>query len=355
MKIRMFVAGLSALMIMGGNAWAAPFSTLYTFGDSLSDAGDSPFAVMSLNKTLGGVCDPFHPCPPYDGGRISNGPVASERLAVALFGDGKVTTGNFRSYAIAGATTGIGNSGDGGHTTSSGTFGLPGMRNELNSYLGNLNGAQADPNALYMVWGGANDFLTTDSPTAAAQNVAGYVSELAAAGARHFLVPNLPDLGATPSSIDNGPVFQAAAKDFSLTFNSVLDAQLNNLDTQFPSADIFRFDTFSFVNAVIQDPAGHGLTDATHSCLGGVGGLIPCSDAGQHLFWDSFHPTTQAHLLLAGAFATFVPEPDVFAMLAAGLFLLGAASAGRRRMESKHARPDVAYGSGSLTPVGIHK
>ena len=107
MKIRVLIAGLSALMIMGGNAWAAPFSALYTFGDSLSDAGDSPFAVMSLNNTLGGVCDPTHPCPPYDGGRISNGPVASERLAAALFGDGNVTTSNFRSYAVADATTGI--------------------------------------------------------------------------------------------------------------------------------------------------------------------------------------------------------------------------------------------------------
>lgn len=332
MKIRMCIAGLSALMIMGGNAWAASFSALYTFGDSLSDVGDSPFAVRSLNKTLGGICDPAHPCPPYDGGRISNGPVASERLAVALFGDGKVTTDNFRSYAIAGATSGIGNYGDGGHATSTGIFGLPGMRDEVSGYLGNLNGAQADPNALYMVWGGANDFLATDSPTVAAQNVAGYVSELAAAGARHFFVPNLPDLGATPSSIDNGPAFQAAARDFSLTFNSALDAQLNHLDGQFPPADIFRFDTFSFVNSIIQDPAGHGLTDVTHSCLGGIGGLIPCSDAGQHLFWDDFHPTTQADLLLAAAFATAVPEPEIFAMLVAGLFILGLASARRRQV-----------------------
>jgi phospholipase/lecithinase/hemolysin len=342
MKVRMFVAGLSALMIMGGNAWAAPFSTLYTFGDSLSDAGNSPFAVKSLIKTLGGVCDPFPPCFPYDGGRLSNGPVASELLAVALFGDGNVTTDNFRSYAIAGATTGVGNSGDSGHATSTGTLGLPGMRNEFNSYLGHLPTGNADPNALYMIWGGANDFLTTDSPTRAAQNIAGYVGELATAGARHFLIPNLPDIGATPKSISNGPTFQTAARDFSLTFNSELNAQLNNLDTQFPSADIFRFDTFSFVNGVIADPAGHGLTDATHPCLGGIGGLMPCSDAGQHLFWDDFHPTTQAHLLLAGAFAAAVPEPEIYAMFAAGLFVLGAVNARRRRLENKYARPSIA-------------
>jgi phospholipase/lecithinase/hemolysin len=353
MKVRMLIAGLSALMVIGGNAWAAPFSALYTFGDSLSDAGDSPFAVMSLNNTLGGICDPTHPCPPYDGGRISNGPVASERLAVALFGDGNVTTSNFRSYAVAGATTGIGNAGDGGSVTSSGTFGLPGMRNELNSYLGHLNGGQADPNALYMVWGGANDFLATDSPITSARNVAGYVNELAAAGARHFLVPNLGDLGATPLSIENGPAFQASATNFSVTFNSELNAQLNNLDAQFPSADIFRFDTFSFVNGVIADPAGHPdaegnrLTDVTHSCLGSLDCFNPIPIFGhdhsnEYLFWDDLHPTTQAHLLLAGAFAAAVPEPEIYAMFAAGLFVLGAANARRRRLENKNARLNIA-------------
>ncbi|MBN9126864.1 MAG: PEP-CTERM sorting domain-containing protein, partial [Nitrosospira sp.] len=59
---------------------------------------------------------------------------------------------------------------------------------------------------------------------------------------------------------------------------------------------------------------------------------IPCSDAGQHLFWDDFHPTTQADLLLAAAFATAVPEPEIFAMLVAGLFILGLASARRRQV-----------------------
>ncbi|HEU4855203.1 MAG TPA: SGNH/GDSL hydrolase family protein, partial [Nitrosospira sp.] len=193
MRIRITItfAALSVLLLTGGNVWAAPaFSSLHTFGDSLSDAGDNPSAVMSIYKILNNICDPSHPCPPYEGGRLSNGPVASEYLAESLF-PGGVTTSNFRSYAVGGATSGIGNTGDiGGSATNTGTFGLPGMRQELDRFISD-SGGSADPNGLYLVWGGGGDYLTHDSPVAAAQNIAGYVNTLAAAGARHILVPNL--------------------------------------------------------------------------------------------------------------------------------------------------------------------
>jgi len=73
MKIKNTFVAFSALLLMSGNVWAAPsFSTLYTFGDSLSDAGSSDSAIMSLYKSLGNICDPGHPCPPYFDGRFSN-------------------------------------------------------------------------------------------------------------------------------------------------------------------------------------------------------------------------------------------------------------------------------------------
>lgn len=109
MKIPNIRAAFFAFLLISGNVWAASsFSTLYAFGDSLSDAGSSDSAVMSLYKLLGDNCDPTHQCGllgPYFHGRISNGPVASEQLAAALF-PGGVTPANFRSYAVAGANTG---------------------------------------------------------------------------------------------------------------------------------------------------------------------------------------------------------------------------------------------------------
>ncbi|MBA2658034.1 MAG: SGNH/GDSL hydrolase family protein [Nitrosospira sp.] len=339
MKIRVLFS-FCAVLLTGGNVWAAGFSGLYTFGDSLSDVGDSPSAVMSIYKSLGGNCDPFHPCGPfgpYDHGRFTNGPVASEYLAAALFPTPPgVATPNFYSYAVGGATSGIGNYGDGGTATKAGDkiplpvpgiFPLPAMQGELQQYMKD-SGGMADPNALYFVWGGANDYLTHDDPKLAAQNISGYVSELAAAGANHFLVPNLADLGRTPFAITHNDV--GAAQSFSLQFNAELAAQLGTVSSAFPAAHIFQFDTYSFLNGVIQNPGSFGFTDVQNSCLDG---LSPCGSPDSHLFWDDFHPTTKGHGIIGSAFASAVPEPEMVLMYSMGLLVLGMAGSKRRPLK----------------------
>lgn len=325
MKVRMTLVAVSALLLSGANAWAAPFTSLYAFGDSLSDAGASPSAVMSLYKTLGNNCDPTHLCPPYFDGRISNGPVASEQLANALF-PGSVTSTNFRSYAVAGAGSGDQNSG----FNLGGVLELPGMRQEFDQYKSDSSGV-ADPNGLYFIWGGGNDYLTSDSPVTAAQNIGGYVSELVAAGARHFLVPNLPDLSLNPFISGESAATQAEARGFSIVFNTELATQLNNIDSNFPAADIFRFDTYSFFNNVVADPAAYGFVNPQDECLSAM--FIPCGNPDAHLYWDDFHPTTRAHGILASEFAAAVPEPEVAAMLIMGLAVVGFAARARRKFD----------------------
>lgn len=333
MKTQVLFVTLFALLT-GGSVSAAPFSSLYTFGDSLSDVGSSPSAEMSIYKILADNCDPSHPCPPYFEGRISDGPVATEYLADSLF-PGGVTSTNFHSYAVGGATTGIGNVGDGGTATEPGDllpipvpgiFPLPGMKGELEQYMEDSAG-QADPNALYFVWGGGDDYLTNDSPVMAARNISGYVGELATAGAKHILVPNLGDLGHTPFVRAQGDAAQAQAEAFTLSFNEELANQLGTVSAQFPTAGIFQFDTYSFLNGVIADPLSYGFTDVQNSCL-----ALSCEDPGSFLYWDDFHPTTYAHSVIASGFASAVPEPGILAMFIGGLFVLGIAGARRREL-----------------------
>ncbi len=121
----------------GPLAQAASFSSIVVYGDSLSDNGNLLAAA--------GV-----PGPPYFNGRRSNGPVAVEQLAVSLGSP-------LLDFAYIGATTGIGNFGDGGTPTSSGAFHLPGMQVELANTKGLLGPYLAG--GLFVVWGGPNDFL----------------------------------------------------------------------------------------------------------------------------------------------------------------------------------------------------
>lgn len=323
MRIRITVVALF-MLLTGGNATAA-FNSLIVFGDSLSDAGDNPSAVMSVYKLLLDNCSPFHPCPPYEGGRLSNGPVASEHLASSLF-PGGVTTANFRSYAVGGSTSGTENT---GNDLSLGVLNLPGMKQEMDRYMSD-SGGSADPGALYLVWGGANDYVTSNSPIQAAQNIGGYVSTLAQAGARNFLVPNLGDLGHTPFARMEGE--QSQARDYTLVFNTELATQLGNVESSFPSANIFEFDTYSFLNNIIQNPGNFGFADITDPCIS-LPFDFSCGNPDAHLYWDDLHPTTRAHAILGGALASAVPEPQIIAMLLIGLFILGFAANTRRQRE----------------------
>lgn len=325
-QVLTYLAALLASLALGASAWALPFNSVYVFGDSLSDAGSNPSAVLSLYKLLGNNCDPYHPCPPYFDGRYSNGPVASEYLANTVL-PGGANPANFHSFAVSGATTGIGNFGDGGTASTPGFFGLPGFAQQIALYQG-LSGGVADPGALYFVWGGANDFLTLDSPITAAQNIAGYVASLAADGAKHILVPNLPDLGLTPFVQGAGLVPEAHG--FSVGFNTVLAAQLGSLGALFPGTDIIQFDTFTFLNDVVANPAAYGFTDSGTACLPSL--LDPvCANPDGHVFWDVFHPSTHADAVIAAAFAKSVPEPATLALVAVGLLALLAANRQGRR------------------------
>jgi phospholipase/lecithinase/hemolysin len=320
-----------AILLTAANVAAAPFSGLYAFGDSLVDIGSSPSATTSIYRLLDGNCDPLHPCPPYFEGRYSNGPVAVERLADSVLPGGGNPT-DFRGFALAGATTGVGNFGDRGTATESGLLDLPGMQQEIELYL-TLSGGAADPNALYFLWGGAVDYLTGDSPLLAAQNIASYVGALAGAGAQHFLVPNLGDLALTPSVRSEGQ--EAEGQAFTLAFNAALATQLGTVASAFPAAEIVSFDTYAFFNAVVANPADFGFTNTRDACLPSIL-EAPCADPDEHVFWDSFHPTARAAGVIASAFAaavsepqTNVPEPATAVLLVAGI--TAACCAGRRK------------------------
>lgn len=317
-----------AFLLSGAHARAVAFTGVYAFGDSLSDSGNSSSSVLSLYNLLGG-CDPYHPCPPYYEGRYSNGPVAVEYMADAILAGGANST-NFFNFAVSGATSGLGNYGDGGTAISSGGYGLPGLYPEVGYYL-TLSGGVADAGALYFVWGGANDFITSYvDPILAAQNIGAYVGALAGAGAEHFLVPNLPDMGLTPFIISVG--LEAEAHAYVTAFNAELASQLANLSAAFPSTDIVLFDVFSLLNDVMQNPASYGLTNTVDACLPSLVDA-PCADPGNYVSWDGFHPTTAVHGILGRAFARSVPEPGSVALLAVGLFVLTVAGrTARRRM-----------------------
>lgn len=189
MQKKILVTGfilLSCLLPL--RAKAASFDGIYVFGDSLSDDGN-------LYKATGGSTPEN---PPYYQGHFSNGPVWVEYLAKDL----NLPFNPNTNFAYAGA-------GSGDNSTSVLPV-IPGLQTQVSSFTSYLQQAHqhADPNALYIVWAGANDYVfgNVTDPTGPVSNISSVVTSLAQAGAKNFLVPNSPDLGAVPLVNQNSQI-----------------------------------------------------------------------------------------------------------------------------------------------------
>ncbi|UEM05682.1 SGNH/GDSL hydrolase family protein [Skermanella rosea] len=317
------------ILASAGPAGAAPVTSVYTFGDSLSDTGNVTAATLGLLPIS----------PPYAPGRFSNGPVWTDIVAAAYGTESRPSLLGGNNYAVGGATT--------GGTASVGGVPVPGVTLQTLGFLSRLPPTGADPDALYIVYGGGNDVRNELGSTlpaetlaaAATANVRQSVTNLALAGARYIMVPNLSDLAMTPESIAGGPAIQERATTLSAAFNAALTSVLAGIEATFP-VELVPLDVRSLFNDVAANPAGYGLTDVTTPCFSGAIGQpgTVCANPDQYLFWDSVHPSAAAHRIL-GSYAlaalsdwgvggsdgdpTEVAEPATLVLLAGGLLGLG--------------------------------
>jgi phospholipase/lecithinase/hemolysin len=302
---------LLLLLTFGAFAAAGPYTSVIVYGDSLSDNGNF------FNAT-------GQPGAPYWQGRRSNGPVAVENLANQIGAP-------LVDLAWIGATTGVGNFGDQGTPTTVGTFGLPGMGTVFN-----LSQASVVPMAstsLFVIWGGPNDFLSPapedggDLLKAADRAVAdltAIVTGVQGLGAKHILVPGMPDLGLTPYFLSIG---QGASGSFLTNyFNTELAAAL------LPTGAIY-VDTATLLRQMVANPAAYGFTNVIDPCFDGTN---VCANPNAYLFFDDFHPTAQANIFVADRFAAAaVPEPATYVLVASGFAL-----AAFTRARTIRRRPD---------------
>ncbi|GIL40456.1 autotransporter domain-containing protein [Roseiterribacter gracilis] len=316
-----YAAVLAATLACSSHAFAdngSEYRGLYVFGDSLSDNGNIP--------RLTGVT---YPPAPYFQSRFSNGPVYAEYLPGLL---GFSAVGN---NAVGGAFAGRGN-------TTAVPAGLPGTTDEIERFL--IARPNADARDLFIVFAGANDGLrvlgaaaTTppaqvpallqSSITSAITSTLDNLGRLTASGASQFVVPNLPDLGRTPSAIAAGPAGQQLASLFAQNYNAALAGILQQ---RADSVRIVPFDVAAIFNDLTTNPSRYGLVNVTQACVN-VPSCVTGSTATQNqfLFWDTVHPTANVHAAIGSMMAHVLSGPAVFA----GLQELGDVS--RRQIEAQ--------------------
>lgn len=318
----------------------AQYTAIYAFGDSLSDLGNTYNALggMANDQSIYNLIDYTASPGRYDAGRWSNGPLWIEHLNAQLGlpvlqrngGTSPLTSGT--NFAYGGATSGTGYK----------DFIVANLQTQVASYV-TLAGT-ASSTGLYTVWAGGNDvidYIAANSPntpagidqltTTMATNIATAVTTLYNAGARDFLVANLPALGDKPSYV-NTPN-QAFANEIVATYNLKLSQAISTLDTQLADLDLTPWDVFSDFNGILQNPTNYGFTNVTVGAFSGAGpypGMV-VANPDQHVFWDDTHPTAPGHELLGGyAYAALVPEPNSVILL--GLAIGALLSCGRLRV-----------------------
>jgi phospholipase/lecithinase/hemolysin len=267
-------------------AEAADFSQIYAFGDSLVDTGNA-FAQTGI------------PPAPYFEGRFSNGPLWTEYLASDL---GIAET----SLGFVGA---LSNEIGGIQFGNSPLIPVPGTLSQVNQFV--ANPAQVDPNALYVIWAGANDYLFTQqtNPLEPVGNLTKAVTSLSQAGAKDFLVVNLPDLGNLPLAAVQGasPEAIAGLNALSNGHNQALEAAVAGLNsTGNIKVNLLEVDDL-FRSAI----AGNlGFNNVTDACTRNPVCVSDPDVQKGYLFWDEVHPTTTTGRILAdSALALIKPDP----------------------------------------------
>ena len=273
------------------------------FGDSLSDPGN---AFVLLRDVEIPPFDSLIPDAPYARGALhfSNGPTWVEQLslldrALPSAGPALFIPVLFSNYAVGGA-----------RARREGPFDLS---TQVGLFVRDFRG-HGPSDALYVVFAGGNDLrdalqalaLDPSGATSAAIvqsalfSIRDNLLTLYAAGARHFLVPNAPDIGLTPAVRLLGPAAQGAATFFAVQFNGGLEAILQGVEFGLGGTHITRLDVFRFLNEVVAAPAAFGLTNVTQPCIVlNTRAHAFCATPGKFLFWDGIHPTVAGHRILA--------------------------------------------------------
>lgn len=305
---------------------AAQFSAVYVFGDSLSDAGFYRPFLLGLGLPAAVVAQL---------GRFTTnpGPVWSELIS------------QFYGFTPAPSNAGGNIFAQGGARVASNSAATPSgfaqrpVSVQIDEALARTGGA-ADPNALYVVWAGGNDFLQNSAAFTAGQitqaqfqgNVLAaataeiqQIARLQAAGARHIMVFGLPDIGASPAGAAGGPAAAAGATALSAGFNTTLFTGLAAAGIRAIPVDVFALladirtnaGAFGFTNLTgIACGPFPGVTTSGNAQFCLPSNLVAPNAADTFLFADSVHPTTATHRIIADFAESLIEGPTQYGLLA---------------------------------------
>lgn len=144
-------------------------------------------------------------------------------------------------------------------------------------------------------------------------HAAAFVEDLVRAGARKVAVIGIPPIGCVPSQRTMSGGLERGCSpghnEIAVAYNAGLEKEMASLQAKYPGSKLVFMDIYGFLYDMMMHPQSYGFTQSTRGCCGtgllevsvlcnGVTSSV-CSDVGDYLFWDSYHPTEKAYKVLA--------------------------------------------------------
>ncbi|XP_015576739.1 GDSL esterase/lipase At2g23540 [Ricinus communis] len=184
--------------------------------------------------------------------------------------------------------------------------------------------------SIFSITVGANDFLNnyllpvlsvgariSESPDAFIDDMLNHLraqlTRLYKLDARKFVIGNVGPIGCIPyqktiNQLKENECVELANK-LAVQYNGRLKDLLAELNDNLHGATFVHANVYALVMELITNYGKYGFTTATRACCGNGGqfaGIVPCGptssmcqDRSKHVFWDPYHPSEAANLLLA--------------------------------------------------------
>ncbi|OAY77504.1 GDSL esterase/lipase [Ananas comosus] len=204
-------------------------------------------------------------------------------------------------------------------------------RQQIGELLGEAKAKQfLASKAIFSITVGSNDFLNNylfpllsagvrvlESPDGFINdmlaNLKSQLTRMYALDARKFVVANVGPLGCIPYQKTINRVGEAECaslpNQLAVQYNGRLRDLLAELNDNLPGAKFCLANVYDLVMELISNYEHYGFATASTACCGNGGqyaGIIPCGpqsslcdDRSQHVFWDPYHPSEAANVLMA--------------------------------------------------------
>ncbi len=181
------------------------------------------------------------------------------------------------------------------------------------------------PDDMVIIFFGANDYLNLyQDPKRVVEAQSEIVEDAISKGAKNIAWLTVPDIAKTPRFL-NGPI-DKAAKVYKLisTHNSLLKEAFDRLNNKYSSQNVnlLFVDAKKVFDDLLKNANNYGFSVVDHPCstypvpglddgqlinkgsgfgasdMSASNGSI-CKNEGEYMFWDSVHPTTLTHKIIA--------------------------------------------------------